>query len=227
MSSSERGGTFFRLLALIVFLALLLILYLARRPILHFAGESLIVEDPLQPSDALVVLGGDNARADRAARGAELYRARWAARVVASGPSLRPYVSEADLTYRDLAQRGVPADALVRFAHTAESTYEEAQALRRLVIERGWERVLIVTSNHHTRRSRYIFRRVFPASVQVRVVSAPDHEYDPASWWHTRRGRKLFLYQSAAMLLTIWELRSLEAHAPPAVLWFSTALNPT
>ena len=222
MSSCQRGGAFFKLLALIVFLGLLLVLYLARRPILRYAGESLVVEDPLQPSDALVVLGGDNARAERAARAGELYRARWAARVVASGPPLRSYISEADLTYRDLAERGVPADALVRFAHTAQSTHQEAQALRRLVVERGWERVLIVTSNHHTRRSRYVFRRVFPASVQVRVVSAPDHEYAPESWWHTRQGQKLFCYQWASMLLTVWELRGSIEHVPPAFLRFST-----
>ncbi len=223
MSSGQRGGVFFKLLALIVFLALLLILYLARRPILRYAGDFLVVEDPLQPSDALVVLGGDNAYADRAARAAELYRGRWAARVVASGPALRPHLSEADLTHKDLAARGVPADALVRFAHTAQSTREEAQALGRLVVERGWGRVLIVTSNHHTRRSRYIFRRVFPSSVQVRVVSAPDREFAPESWWHTRQGRKILAYQYASMLLTVWELRHTSEAAPQAFLRFSTA----
>ena len=221
MSSSERGGVFFRLLLLIVFLALLLVLYLVRHPLMRLAGELLIAEDPLQPSDALIVLGGDNAFADRAARAAELYHGRWASRVVASGPPLRPYASEADLTYKDLSERGVPADALVRFAHTAQNTREEALALRRLVVERGWERVLIVTSNNHTRRSRYIFRRIFPASVQVRIVSSPDHDFDPSSWWHSRRGQKLFLYEWTGMLITLWELRGLEEHAPPPAFLLS------
>lgn len=226
MRSSQRGAVFFRLLVLILFLALLLVLYLVRRPILQLAGESLIAEDPLQPSDVLIVLGGDNAQADRAARAAELYRSRWAPRVVASGPPLRPYASEADLTYRDLAERGVPADALIRFAHTAQSTHEEALALRRLVVDRGWERVLLVTSNHHTRRSRYIFRRIFPASVQVRIVSAPDHDFDPAAWWHTRRGQKLLLYEWTAMLITLWELRGMDEHAPPPAFFLSPVFSP-
>ena len=226
MSSSQRGGVFFRLLVLIVLLALIFVLYMLRRPILQFAAEYLIVEDPMQPSDVLIVLGGDNAYADRAARAAELYRGRWAARVVASGPPLRPYASQADLTYKDLVERGVPAESLIRFAHTAQNTHEEAQALRRLVAERGWERVLIVTSNHHTRRSRYIFRRVFPASVQVRVVSAPDQQFDPATWWHTRSGQKLFLYEWAGVLISLWELRGYEEHVPPATLLFSTVSVP-
>ena len=223
MSPSQRGGVFFRLLVLILFLALLLVLYLVRRPILQFAGELLIVEDPMQPSDVLIVLGGDNLHGDRAARAAELYRGRWAPRVVASGPPLRSYASEADLTYKDLSERGVPADALIRLAHSAQNTHEEAQAIRRLVAARGWERVLIVTSNYHTRRSRYIFRRVLPASVQVCVVSAPDHDFDSSTWWHTRRGQKLFLDEWAGMLIIFWELRALDENVPPAALQFSTA----
>ena len=226
MNSSQRGGVFFRLLVLIVILALILVLYLVRRPILQFAGELLIVEDPMQPSDVLIVLGGDNLHADRATRAAELYRGRWAPRVVASGPPLRLYASQANLTYKDLAEHGVPSESLIRFAHTAQNTREEAQALQRLVAERGWERVLIVTSNHHTRRSRYIFRRIFPASVQVRVVAAPDQYFDPANWWHSRRGQTLFLYQWASMLLTVWELRGLDEYIPTATLMFSTAPAP-
>jgi len=50
------------------------ILYLVRRPILRFTAESWIIEDPLDKADAIIVLGDDNFYADRATRGAELFR---------------------------------------------------------------------------------------------------------------------------------------------------------
>src|SRR2546429_3991534 len=50
--------------------------------------------------------------------------------------------------------RSVPRDKIVRFAHDADSTVEEAQALARLAKERKWRSVIVVTSNFHTRRDR-------------------------------------------------------------------------
>ena len=85
---------------------------------------------------------------------------------------LRPYAGVAELIQRDLEGRGVPAAAIVPFPHHAENTRSEAQALRDLVAQRHWHRILVVTSNYHTRRAGYIFRKVFPSDVSVLVESA-------------------------------------------------------
>ena len=147
-------------LFLIVFLAAL---YAARRPLLRFAGESWVVEDPLEQSDALLLLSDDNFFADRATRASELYRQKLAPVVVASGRRLRPSAGIAELMEHDLIERGVPKDRIIRFPHDADNTREEAQALRALVTEHNWHSVIVVTSNYHTRRARYIFQHVFPA----------------------------------------------------------------
>lgn len=220
MTRSQRGGIAAKLLGLLVVVALLGLVYLLRHPLLRAAGEFWVVDEPPQPSDAIILLSDDNFAADRAARAAQLYHERWAPRIVASGRQLRRYAGISELMQRDLVERGVPADAVIRVPQSADSTREEAQALRALVAERGWRRILVVTSNHHTRRARYIYRRVFPAAVELRVVSARDSDYDPDHWWQSRRGVKLFFYETLSFCVAMWELRESEA-PPPAVQMLS------
>src|SRR5579864_3804389 len=130
---SERGGILVNLIVLLVFVALCGVLYLVRRPLLRFAAESWIVEDPIDHADAIIVLSDDNFYADRATRAAELFREGKAPLIVASGRRLRPVAGIAELMEHDLIERGVPKDKIVRFPHDADNTKEEAQALAPLV----------------------------------------------------------------------------------------------
>src|SRR6266446_3314919 len=160
--AAERGGIVLNLIVLVSLVILCAFLYLVRRPILRFVGESWIVEDADSKADALIVLSDDNFYADRATRAAELFREGKAPIVVASGRRLRPMAGIAELMEHDLVERGVPKDKIVRLAHDADSTREEAEALTKLAAQRKWHSVIVVTSNYHTRRARYIFRKVFP-----------------------------------------------------------------
>lgn len=222
MTPRQRGGIIFNLVVLLMLLGVLAVVYLLRQPLLRDAGEFWVVDEPPQLADAILLLGDDNYPADRASRAAELYRGGWAPRVVASGRQLRRYASLAELMQRDLVERGVPADAVIRYPHSAENTREEAEVLRQFVTKRGWRRVLVVTSNFHTRRARYIFRRVFPSTVSVRVVAARDSLYDPDHWWESRRGVKLFFGETLGICLAMWELR--HAQGPPAKAQAPSAL---
>ena len=126
--------------------------------------------------------------------------------MVGSGRYLRPYASIAQLMQRDLTEQGVPASAIVSFPHLAADTREEALDLARLAGDRHWRHVLVVTSNYHTRRARYIFRRLWPPGSEFRVISATDVNYDPSIWWQTREGVKLFLHESVGICVAAWEL---------------------
>jgi len=92
LARSDRGGIFFRLLFLIFLVVFAFVIYLARYPILRLAGNFWVVDESPQPSDAIVVLSDDDYDAVRASRAADLYRASWAPRIVASGRILRPYI---------------------------------------------------------------------------------------------------------------------------------------
>ena len=206
----QRGGIFSKLLFLIFVVVVVAILYLARHPILRYAGEFWIVDETPQVSDVIVILSDDNYGADRAARAAQLYKSGMAPHILASGRLLRPYAGIAELMERDLKALGVPANAIVPVTHRATNTREEAIADSQAIAAHGWKKVLLVTSNYHTRRADYIFQRALPAGTELRVISAPDSEYDPSTWWHTRNGLKRFLYESAGYVVAMWEMRHSE-----------------
>jgi uncharacterized SAM-binding protein YcdF (DUF218 family) len=203
----EPGRIFLNLIILLFLVIFCFALYLVRHPLLRFMAESWIIEDTLDKADALIVLGDDNFYADRVTRAAQLFREGKAPLVVASGRRLRPNAGIAELMEHDLVERGVPRDKIIRFSHDGDSTLEEAQSLVRIVKERKWHSVIVVTSNFHTRRARYIFLHVFPQGMAVRVASARDGDFDPEDWWTRRKSIKRLTREFAGMVVAVWELR--------------------
>lgn len=203
----ESGGVFFSLLFFAFAGLLCVVVYAARHPLMRLAAQSWIVEDPLERADAILVLGNDNFYGDRASRATELFRQGLAPAVVASGKRLRPGADEASLVEHDLMERGVPKESIVRYAHDAESTREEAEGLLKIVTARNWKSVIVVTSNYHTRRARYIFEKVFGKSCAIRAASAHDAGFDPERWWEKRSSVKQFAREIGAMPVAMWELR--------------------
>lgn len=203
---SEAGSILIKLIVSLFLLTFFLGLYFVRHPIFRFAAESWVIEDPLEKADALIVLSDDNFYADRATRAAELFREGKAPLVVASGRKLRPSAGIAELMEHDLVERGVPKNKILRFAQDGDSTREEAEALAKLAKTKKWHKAIVVTSNYHTRRARYIFRHVFPQDIDIRVASARDGDFDPENWWEKRESTKLFFREITGMMVTIWEL---------------------
>ena len=194
--NSERGGIIANLVALLFLVLLCAVVYVARHPIMRFTAESWIVNEPAAHADAILVLGDDNFYGDRATEAAQLFRQGVAPVVVASGRRLRPSAGISELMEHDLIERGVPKEKVVRFAHDAENTREEAVALRRLAREKGWKSAVVVTSNYHTRRVRYIFEKVFAPGVAVSVACARDGSFDPE---HDQNGTKSVQKTSLAL----------------------------
>jgi uncharacterized SAM-binding protein YcdF (DUF218 family) len=78
--------------------------------------------------------------------------------LVTSGSSVdgrRDYSAEASALWRDM---GVPDPAILRLPHV-RNTSEEVAAYTRLVAERGWKRIGIVTSARHLPRALALCRR--------------------------------------------------------------------
>jgi uncharacterized SAM-binding protein YcdF (DUF218 family) len=97
------------------------------------------------------------------------------------------YPAEAELARDAMVQLGLPADAVRILPGTVDNTAHEAEALRPLVRESGWRRVLVVTSRYHTRRTAFAFRRVFrDDQVRILVRGSRYDEAEPARWWRHR-----------------------------------------
>lgn len=195
------------LLVLLFVVALCAVVYFARHPIMRYAAESWVVNDPAAHADAILLLGDDNFYADRATRATELFRQGVAPEIVASGRRLRPNAGISELLEHDLIERGVPKEHILRLAHDADGTREEAVALEKLVEDHKWKSIVVVTSNYHARRVRYIFQGVFPPSVAVTVASAHDGDFEPDRWWEKRKSIKLFARELLGMVEALWETR--------------------
>lgn len=221
--ADERGGIIAKLLALLIVVLLSFLIYVVRVPLLRVAGNFWITPQPPAACDVIVILSDDDFTADRASRAAELYHAGWAPKIVASGRRLRAYASIAELMQKDLEARGVPSKAIIAYPHDAVDTLIELTDIRGFVQHYGWKRVMIVTSNFHTRRTRYLCRHIFPADIKVLVESAPDVNYDPESWWRTRGGLKIFFHEAVGMVVSAWEVRH-QKPSPAGALLFPSIL---
>ena len=84
------------------------------------------------------------------------------------------------------------------FAWPASRRSPAAEGIGQAVAEKlqsmGVKRVLVVTSNYHTRRAGKIFHRAMPG-LTVLMVAAPDENFKPNGWWRNREARKTFVLE--------------------------------
>ena len=188
---------FRRPLAVLAVLALaLLVLYLARAPLLTAAGRMLVGADRLQKADVALVLGGDETeRGERVRAAAVLYKQGWVRKLALSGPLRGFGVYESEMSGPVAASLGVPKDDLIVLQNRARSTLEEASLLLPMLEKRGYRTIYVVTSNFHTARARRIFRDASNGRLQILAWPAPDESFAPENWWHTREGRKTFVIE--------------------------------
>ena len=206
---AQSGGIISSLISLLFVVVLCLALYLARHPLMRFAGEEWVVEDPLERADAIIVLSDDNFYADRATHAADLYRHGMAPYVVASGRRLRPYAGIAELMEHDLVERArAQGQNSARRRTTPKTRGKKPRRCASRPCERKWRSVIVVTSNYHTRRARYIFTHVFPPT----VAGAGERRQRRRLRSRYAGGRSE--YQSrelttevAGMVVAVWELR--------------------
>lgn len=172
-------------------LALVVIVAIFHSQILAALGGYLVHEDPPQKADAALVLAGDG-WGDRILTAAQLVRDGYTPKVLVSGPDGVYGLRESDLAIPFAVKHGYPESYFVPINHSGRSTRAEAVALMPEIRRQGIRRLVVVTSNFHTRRAGRIFRGLAP-DLTILVVGAPDRNYTPGGWWHNREGQKIFV----------------------------------
>lgn len=174
-------------------------------PMLQRYALSFRVNDP-KPSDAIcILLGGFQVRPMRAA---ELYLRGYAPRVlIVDYPDDIFYGSMESQLARILTRRaGVPDEALVRVRARVTSTEEEARLYREYAERNGLKSLLVVTSAFHTRRSRWIFERVFAGSgIRLSYAASFEPHVNERNWYTTDEG--LVVYFSETLKTLYYYLR--------------------
>lgn len=178
-------------MVLLVGLVLLAVVFHAQ--VLGALGAYLVQADPPQKADAALVLAGDG-WGYRILTAAQLDRDGFVPKVLVSGPDGAYGNHECDLAIPFAVKHGYPESYFVHMEHSARSTVSEAQAVLPVIRQMGLKRIIVVTSNFHTRRAGRIFRRLAPG-LTILVVAAPDESFTANGWWHNRDGQKTFVVE--------------------------------
>ncbi len=164
------------------------------------AARFLVVDDP-EKSDAIVVLAGETNV--RAARALELLR-----RGVAPHAFLDAETRDViyDQPLGEIAQKYVnslgEANRVSICSIDGYSTIAEADDVSRCLQSLGVHRVLIVTSEYHTRRALMIFRHRLP-QYQFNAAAARNPAQFGEAWWTNREWAKVTFDEWLKMLW--WE----------------------
>ena len=177
-----------RILALVL-VAIIVFGFIFRNTILAALGSYLVRADAPEKADIGLVLAGDG-EGNRILTAAQLAREGYISQVLVSGPSGIYGQYECDLAIPFAVKAGYPASYFLHFENTARSTQEEARDAIVRLHQLGVHKVLLVTSDYHTRRAGKIYRTAAP-DLQFVVVAAPDVSFTASGWWHNRQGEKI------------------------------------
>jgi uncharacterized SAM-binding protein YcdF (DUF218 family) len=173
-------------------------------------GRWLVVEDPLEKAQAIVVLSGRMPL--RAIEAAKLYREGYAPKVwltysTEPGATLKAmgisFIGEDAYNVQVLAHKGVPAADIRLLQPPIVNTADEIAAISAALREAKGGRVILVTSKVHTRRVRILWHSLAAHSGQAIVRAASDDPFEPKLWWRTT-GDALDVVREFLGILNAW-----------------------
>lgn len=173
-------------------------------------GKWLVVQDPLQNAQAIVVLSGG--LPVRAIEAAQIYHQGYAQEIWLTAPaephaSLAalgiPYEGEEDYSRKILEREGVPSRSIRLLSPPILNTADEIRAVDSELQAAGGKTVIIVTSKAHTRRVRALWKKLVKGRYQAVVRPATNDSFDAAHWWRNTHDA-LDVVREVLGLLNVW-----------------------
>ena len=173
-------------------------------------GRWLVVEDPLDKAQAIVVLSGG--MPIRAREAAKLYNAGyapqvWLTRSVEPAASLQEmriaYIGEDFFNSLVLIHEGVPSNAIHMLEPRIDNTADEIRTIAAELERRKDATVIIVTTKAHTRRVHTLWRELSGGRGRAIVRAASADTFAPDHWWRST-GDALDVVREVLGLLNAW-----------------------
>jgi uncharacterized SAM-binding protein YcdF (DUF218 family) len=173
-------------------------------------GRWLVVENPLEKSQAIVVLSGSMPL--RALEAARLFHDGYAPQVWLTRPeqpaaSLDPLgipnSGEDYFNSRVLEREGVPATAIRILDPRINNTADEIRAISAQAARENASVVIIVTTKAHTRRVSRLWRHLASGHTRAIVRSSSADSFDAAHWWRSTHDA-LDVVREVLGLLNAW-----------------------
>ena len=175
------------ILAIVILIAIAAIVVL-----LLNVGRWLVVEDPLEKANAIVVLSGRIPM--RALEAARLYQASWAQQIWLTHPN-EPTASlaaldidvpgEDVLNTKVLQHAGVSPADIHTLTPAITNTVDEVHAISAEAEKQHATIVVIVTTKAHTRRVHALWKKYANGSARIVVRTPVDDPFDPTHWWRS------------------------------------------
>jgi uncharacterized SAM-binding protein YcdF (DUF218 family) len=176
-------------------LVLAALLCLFRYQVLAAVGNFLVVTDTLEAADMILLLNGDPTV--RPAHAVDLFSRGLAPKIVIAraedsvGVQFGAYPNVTDSNIVILKKLGVPDSQIVQLRPPGgvQHTADEADVVLAYCKQHSVHKMIIVTSDLHSRRARFIFRKVMSAN-QIKVMLSPiaDRKYGASNWWKLEDG---------------------------------------
>lgn len=137
--------------------------------------------------DAIVVLAGGIDKQGsipaqvelRLDKGVELYKQGVAPVIIVSGKwslyyDFKPPITEAESMKRYLLKKGIPGSVIIK-EESSQNTIGNAFFIKtKIYAAKKWKSAVVVTSDMHVPRSKYIFEMVFGPEYALRFESSPS-----------------------------------------------------
>lgn len=188
---------------------LLLLILLLNPWTMSWIASGFVVDDGLHPSDAVVALRGDPVEETVRTEEAIKLLQQGYAKTILVDANVEPFFGdhEAQIIEAYLRSKGISDRQMQLCENNADSTAEEARALHRCFERTGARQVIVVTSEYHTRRARFIFRHELAGSgITVMIHPAYDGFYWDTHWWRRRRWAKTFLLEGVKTVASATEI---------------------
>ena len=184
-------------------LVIVVVSLLAAWPVIAYvAARNLIVEQPLDRSDAIVILSGSSTMVERVSEAVKLFKEGRSSKIILTNDNQlggwseelqrNPFFYERALAL--LVGQGIPRESIVVLQTPVSGTYDEAVLLSEYSRSNQVHQLLLVTSAYHSRRALRTFNRQFAGSnVKIGLVAvAPGIQTPrPAIWWLYVKGWKV------------------------------------
>jgi len=183
---------FFTLLILFVVAVVFVISY--PKPVLEVAGNWLVATDEVEPVEVLFVLSG--AAQPRGYEAARLLKGPLKeSRSVCTGSLitsnlqlLNLNINEGQLTQIAILQQGVDPTR-VEVLPEGTSTWEEAEIIWKYAREKGLQRIGVLTSAYHARRTRWCLEKLQRSGdASLKIYGTPVSDSTGKPWWQTEDG---------------------------------------
>lgn len=176
---------------ILIVLCILILGVVFIKPILTCAANLLIIREEPSKADVIVVLAGEQT-GERINYAVNLYKKGYSKKLLLTGWSQSRMADTAFKMKDQALKMGVPEDAILMETKST-STYENAAFSKEIIDDNSFNKVILVTSSYHSRRSKYVFQKVL--NKQMKIISCPaDVSYfKPNGWWNSKKGRRTLI----------------------------------